>query len=231
MGITEENTQEKISNINNFDKTNNKGLFNYIVLIQIEEKTIATGFFIEIIIDKKNFKFLLNNISNISLKGIIEINILYNNVNKKINLKNRFYFEEIVAFIEIFDEDLIFYNNNFKCLSFDEDYKKEYSNYEKKNMNLIFINNIENKTIFAYKGIINKTRNNFEFEHSLSPKFCKKGDPIFLFNNSESNIIGICVQSKNGYFIEFFIDQLIKNFLEYNYLKKEYKHKIFTRRI
>ena len=109
-------------------------------IVKIKDKN-EEGFFVEITLINKKFYFL---IFSDCIKPELELNIIYNNINKKINTKNRFtyFFEkQQIIFIEIFEEKILKDKNNFKYLELDNNFKKGYDYY--KNQSIYYI--VENK--------------------------------------------------------------------------------------
>ena len=187
-------------------------------IVTIKDKN-KEGFFVEITLINKKFYFL---IFSDCIKPELELNIIYNNINEKINTKNRFtyFFEkQQIIFIEIFEEKILKDKNNFKYLELDNNFKKGYDYYKNQLIYYIVDNKENEKEII--QGKITKI-NKDKFYYSTNKDKSSTNLPICLIQNKL--LVGVQNnEKKSGYFLGMFINDLEKNFLKYKCeIKKEY---------
>ena len=205
-------------------------LFNSIVKIQINE-SIATGFFMKLNINNKQYHFLLtcNHVINeklISEESIFEI--FYGKIDKEAIKKIKLVHSE--RFIDTFEKPIditlieILKNDDIpedKFLFMDLNYKNGYDFYINKEFYLAGYpaSETHKRERCISSGQIIKI-DNFEFEHSLDTRSGSSGSPICLIDNK--CVIGIHKGGSNeepinyGTFIGCIIDELEKRLMNYN---------------
>ena len=179
-------------------------------LCKIIEPNKGIGFFIKY---SNSLKFLVTNCFNNNIKldkEYIEIET-YRNIKFKLNINER-YIQFItepknLTIIEIKESDGI--DGEIQYLDFDNNYKKEYNIYKKKEI-LIIKHPFQTKAE-SVTGKIDKIEY-YEFEHDISVNEESIGCPIILLDEdmNKVHVIGIHKKRCNGIFIGEIIKEIEK---------------------
>ena len=163
-------------------------LYNSITKIQTKDGIFFSGFFMKLKINTKIYHFLISNskILPSKIEKSFEITIIYGKKNEtikkiKLNINERLIkkFDNPIdiALIEILQSDKI---PEDKYLIPDYNYNNGFKYFENNNCCSAGYS-VEDKRFLTF-GKILKTKN-FEFEHTLDPKFCPFGSPICSVDN------------------------------------------------
>ena len=208
-------------------------LYNSIVKIVITEINVATGFFMKVTINKKQYHFLLtcnHVIGNKHISEKINIEISYGKIWEE-TIKN-IKLDENTRFIKTFEKPVdltviqILENDNIpeeKFLLPDLNYKNGYQFYKDKNFYLAGYpyseGNKRERSISSGK-IKAININNIEFIHSLDARSGSSGSPICLIDNKcvvGMHKAGDEIKPINyGTFIGYILDELEKSGIKEN---------------